>query len=198
MFIDLYGRLERDGPAVSENWGRCERRTSVFQRSNIVPIAPAGAFRPVAVSRKSIEGFADLCLKPLQRAVLQFGDDEPRVMSVEKVDGYHLTARFEDAWADLPHSLAKLGRSRRQKNGEPRPADDILARLSIAGTGQMVIVRDISHAGALIEPHLPLIPGQSILFFLNIGMPLLAEVRWTKRGRAGLKFARYDDPARSR
>jgi len=72
------------------------------------------------------------------------------------------------------------------KNGEPGPADDILARLSIAGTGQMVIVRDISRADALIDPHLPLIPGQPILFSEIMDMLIRIALAAIVNGTVGL------------
>ncbi len=62
-------------------------------------------------------------------------------------------------------------------------------RIGTQGKDETVRLRNISCTGAMVETSLPLHVGDLVSLDIGLAEPLEADVRWTKDGRAGVKFA---------
>lgn len=175
-----------DRPHLSK---RCEARRRVIYRASIVSVVRAGDVHITGIAPKTVSGFTDFALAAQQRIVIDLGLAGPRFVTVTKCEGGRFAGQFENPWARLHPSLnwlVKLGRDQADEADYPRQS--LVAGLSLTGGHSVVNVRNLSDAGAMIEADLPFVPGQFMLFSLTYGEPVLAEVRWTDKGRAGLQF----------
>lgn len=168
---------------------RCEPRRRVIYRASIVSVVRAGNVHLTGISPKSVSGISDFALASQQRVVLDLGMAGHRFVTVMKCEDGRFSGQFENPWARLHPGLKWLA----ELGCEPHDLDDyprqtLIAGLSLTGGHSVVNVRNLSEAGAMIESALPFACGQFMLFSLTYGEPVLAEVRWTDNGRAGLLF----------
>ena len=163
----------------------------MLYRANLVPLVPVGQIRLTAISKHSVSGCADFDIYPLQRLMLDFGPVGCKMIAIASCEGGYLSARFEEPWPLLPTALNALARSgmRGWRLRSP-PVPELIVPAALAGVGSVVIVRDLCGSGAMIETSRALIADQSVVIFLGSGQAVPAQVRWTKNGRAGLRFCR--------
>lgn len=64
-----------------------------------------------------------------------------------------------------------------------------IATIAVNGVSRAATIRNVSRCGMMIETALPLLPGQRIEISTGELGGLVAQVRWSRNGRAGVQLA---------
>lgn len=175
----MIGRAYQPGKPAAPFCNRGERRMELEYTADVMAVQPIGNLYLNGLSTTSVSGFTDVDLAPQQKVLISLGDSDYRSITVASVTDGVLIATFDQALAsDFIHA------------GFHGTA--IVPRLALIGSAVSATVRNRSRTGAMIETELPLVVGQNIIFSLTDGAPVIAQVRWTDGGKAGLFIRAHD------